>query len=137
MPALVPAFNFTGQCEEAMELYKKAFGATVDCLFRYSDADARDWATPLTDEQARKIYHAEMHICGQRVMLADHLERDVQPGTSLSLAAVFEDPEQVRAAYDVLKDGCTIVHPMQTRTYSACIVVLVDQFGIRWTLMTE
>jgi uncharacterized glyoxalase superfamily protein PhnB len=136
-PAIVPMFNSVGQCEEAIDLYKRAFGAKVDCLFRYSHADKRDWPSPLTDEQARKIYHAEIRICGQRVMLSDDLEQEVKRGTSLSLTVVFESPEQVKAAYEVLKDGGTTIHPIQSRTYSACIGVLVDRFGIGWGLMVE
>jgi len=136
-PPVVPSFNFAGQCEEAIDLYKRAFGAKIDSLFRYSDADKRDWPYLLTDEQARKIYHAEIRICGQRVMLSDDLEQEVKRGTSLSLTVVFESPEQVKAAYEVLKDGGTIIHPIQSRTYSACIGVLVDRFGIGWGLMVE
>lgn len=40
-------------------------------------------------------------------------------------------------AYEVLKEGCTIIYPVGSTTYSSCRVVLVDKFGFRWGLMTE
>jgi PhnB protein len=137
MVIVTPNFNFAGQCEEAMALYEKAFDATTKFIIRYSDADERDWDRPLTDEQKKMIYHAQMLIGTQRIMLADIIEFDLSKGTSLSLVITFEDAASVKRAYEVLKEGCTIIYPMKSTTYSSCFVSLIDKFGIRWGLMTE
>lgn len=137
MPIVIPTFNFHGQCEEAINLYKKAFNAKVDCMFRYSDADKRDWDTPLPAEQANYIYHAEMHIADQRIMLSDIIEFELVKSTSLFLNVVFDTADEVKKAYEVLKEGSTIVYPMKSTTYSSCFVSIIDRFGIRWVLMTE
>lgn len=50
---LVPHLHFGGRCEEAIELYKKAFDATVDTVLYNRDMGG--------DEG---IGHAEMHIHG-------------------------------------------------------------------------
>jgi len=120
-----------------MALYEKAFGATTKLLIRYSDADERDWDKPLTDEQKKMVYHAQMLIGTQRIMFSDTVGFDPSKGTSLSLIVTFEDAASVKRAYEVLKEGSTIVHPMVSTTYSSCFVSLVDKFGIRWGLMTE
>jgi PhnB protein len=104
---------------------------------RYSDADERDWDKPLTDEQKKMVYHAQMLIGTQRIMFSDTIGFDPSKGTSLSLIVTFEDAASVKRAYEVLKEGSTIVHPMVSTTYSSCFVSLVDKFGIRWGLMTE
>jgi PhnB protein len=83
------------------------------------------------------IYHAEMFIGTQRIMFSDIIEGDLSKGTSLFLVITFEDTASVKRAYEVLKEGGTIVHPMVSTTYSSCFVSLVDKFGIRWVLMTE
>ncbi|MDF2989321.1 MAG: hypothetical protein K0R50_4831 [Eubacterium sp.] len=137
MSVVTPTFNFHGQCEEAITVYIKAFEAKIGCILRYSDADERDWNTPLTEEQANYIYHAEIFIGEQRIMLSDILEFSLIKSTSLSLTVTFESSEEVKKAYEVLKEGCTIIYPMQSTTYSSCFVVLVDKFGFRWGLMTE
>ena len=137
MVIVTPNINLAGQCEEAMALYEKAFGATTKLLMRYSDADERDWDKPLTDEQKKMVYHAQMLIGTQRIMFSDTVGFDPSKGTSLSLIVTFEDAASVKRAYEVLKEGSTIIHPMVSTTYSSCFVSLVDKFGIRWGLMTE
>ena len=137
MVIVTPCINFAGQCEEAMALYEKAFGATTKFMVRYSDADKRDWNKPLTDDQKKMIYHAEMLIGTQRIMFADIVEFDLSKGTSVFLTITFEDAASVKRAYEVLKEGSTIVYPMVSTTYSSCFVSLIDKFRIRWALMTE
>jgi len=134
---VTPSFNLNGQCEEAIALYEKAFGATTKYIMHYSDADEKDWKLPLTDEQKNMVYHSEMMIGNQRVFFSDIIEFDLSQGISLFLAIIFEDAESVKKAYDVLKEGSTIIYPMKSTTYSSCFVSLVDKFGFRWVLMTE
>ena len=137
MITVTPTFNFCGRCEEAIALYEKAFGATTRYIMRYSDADTRDWNLPMNDEQKNLVYHSEMIIGDQRVFLSDIIEFDLTKGISLFLAITFEDATCVKKAYDVLKEGSTIVYPMKSTTYSSCFVSLIDKFGFRWVLMTE
>ena len=137
MIIVTPCFNFDGRCEEAIAFYQKAFGARTDLILRYSDADKRDWDIPLTVDQEKLIYHAEMMIGNQRIMLSDIIEFNLSRGTSLFLTLTFEDAESVKEVYEVLKDGSTLLRPMISTTYSSCFVSLVDKFGIRWGLMTE
>ena len=137
MVIVTPSFNLSGQCEEAISLYEKAFGATTKFITRYSDADERDWNLSLTDEQKNMVYHAEMIIGNQRVFFSDLIDFDLSKGTSLFLVITFEDAESVKKAYEILKEGSTIVYPMKSTTYSSCFVSLVDKFGFRWVLMTE
>ncbi|MGD9159348.1 MAG: VOC family protein [Desulfobacteraceae bacterium] len=136
MVIVTPCINLNGQCEEAMTLYEKAFGATTRFMMRYEDADKQDWDKPLTDDQKNMIYHAEMFIGDQRLMFADIIEFDLSKGTSLFLTITFENAENVKKAYEVLKEGSTIVYPMISTTYSSCFVSLIDKFGVRWALMT-
>ena len=137
MVIVTPSINFAGQCEEAMALYERAFGATTKFVMRYSDADERDWDRPLTDDQEKMVYHAEMFIGNQRIMLADIIDFDLSKGTSVFLTVTFEDAASVKGAYEVLKEGSTIVYPMKSTTYSSCFVSLIDRFGVRWVLMTD
>ena len=137
MILLTANFNFNGRCEEAINLYQNAFDAKVTCLLRYSDADKRDWNKELTSEQANYIYHAELLIGTQRIMMCDNMEVDLVKSTALSLTVTFDTKEEVLKAYELLKEGSTILNPVHSTTYSSCIVVLLDKFGFRWGLMTE
>ena len=137
MALITPNFNFAGRCEEALYLYKQAFDAEIGCLLRYKDADPGDFDRELTQEQKNFVYHAELTFGKQRIMMCDNLDVPFQTSLSLSLTVTFDTPDQVRRAYDVLKDGSTTIYPMARTSYSECRVVFVDRFGFRWGLMVE
>ena len=135
--AVVPNFHFGGKCKEAIELYQKAFDAKVDCLLQYKDAKIEDYDRPLTDEQKNYVYHAEIHIGNQRIMMADNIDLPFAPSTSLFLTMTMDTKEDVMQAFNVMKDGCTIIYPPHSTTYSSCTVNFIDKYGFRWVIMTE
>ncbi|WP_379163103.1 VOC family protein [Paenibacillus sp. sgz5001063] len=134
---ITPTLHFHGECEEAIRLYQQAFDIRIDFILHYTDANKHDWNIELTEEQQSYVYHAEAYLGGQRLMLSDELERNPAASTSLFLTITFDTAAQVKKAYEVLKAGGTIIHPLCSTTYSSCMVSLVDRFGIRWGLMTE
>ncbi len=137
MIRITPNFNFNGNCEEAIRLYEQAFDAKVECLLRYSDANSEDYNKKLTQEQKNFIYHAEVYVGNQRIMLADVMDIDLQPSYALSLTVTVDTKEQVIKAYDILKHGGKIIYPVHSTTYSSATCSLVDKFGFRWVIMTE
>ncbi len=135
--AVTPNFHFNGECEEALELYKKASRGRLETLIRYSDADANDFpAEALSDNQRNYVYHAEMQIGSQRFFFSDSIDK-ITKGQNVSVVLTFDNISDVKSAYGILSDGCTVIHPLREKTYSSCFVSLTDRFGIRWELMTE
>lgn len=136
MVQVTPNLHFNGQCKQAIQLYREAFGAQVKTLLCESDADPNDWVA--TEDTKDLIYHCEVFIGGQRIILSDSadLQAEIRNHT-MSLVITFDSSEEVKSAFSRLSDGCTIVHPMQSTTYSSCFVSLIDRFGMRWELMTE
>ena len=137
MAIITPNFNFAGRCDEAIVLYQKAFDARVGCLLRYSDANKSDWNKELTPEQENYIYHAELFISNQRIMMCDNMDVNLVKSTALSLTITFDTDDEVKHAYEVLQEGSETIYQMQSTTYSSCMVVFIDKFGFRWGLMTE
>lgn len=134
---VTPTLHFHGQCEEAIGLYQQAFDLRINYIMHYTDADKNDWNIELSEEQQGYVYHAEAYIGEQRIMLSDEIELDPANSTSLFLTVTFETANHVKKAYEVLKDGGTIIHPLRSTTYSSCMVSLLDKFGFRWGFMTE
>lgn len=133
---IIPNLHFQGDCEKAIELYEKAFKATRTVFLRYKDADPQDFGEDLNDEKQNYVYHAEMMIGDQRMMLNDHTE-DLAKGVNISLLVSFDSKEEVMEAYEILKDGARVIHPVQETNYSSCFVSLIDRYGVRWELMNE
>ena len=134
---ITPTLNFGGQCREAIHLYAQAFNGEITCLLTYRDANDPAYMPLLTEEQKDWIYHAELILDGQRIIMSDHADIAFQTCYSNFLTLVYDTKEEVQAAYSFLKEGSTTIYPMEATPYSACRVVFVDKFGIRWGIMTE
>ncbi len=133
---IVPNLHFNGDCENAIEHYERAFKAKRTAFLRYRDARPEDVDEAYSDEKQSLIYHSEMLIGGQRVCLNDNTD-DLPRGLNVSLLVSFDSKEDAIEAYTILKDGATIIAPMQETSYSSCFVSLIDRYGVRWELIHE
>lgn len=132
MAALVPNFHFFGQCADAMALYTLAFGAETTYCLRYGEA-----ADDAYDAPGEYIYHAEMLLYGQRIMLSDGVGGAMAKEPPMSLAVMFADMQALMHAYDVLIKQGTIIYPLKETGYAEGFVSLYDAYGVRWELMCE
>ena len=134
---ITPTLNFGGQCREAIHLYAQAFGGKIAYLVSYRDAGNPAYMPLLTEEQKDWIYHAELMLDGQRIIMSDHADIEFQTCYSNFLTIMYDTKEEVQRAYALLQEGSTTIYPMAATPYSSCRVVFVDKFGIRWGIMTE
>ena len=136
MIIVTPNFHFNGQCRQAISMYEKAFNVKANVILSYSDADSRDFKVE-GDIDKDLVYHAEMFIGNQRIMLSDSIDTTLSSGNTLSLVMTFESADEVKTAYEFISEAAEIITPMKSTTYSSCFVSLIDRFGVRWELMTE
>ena len=134
---ITPTLNFGGQCREAIHAYAEAFGGTVACLITYRDANDPAYLPLLREDQRDWVYHAELLLDGQRIIMSDHADIAFTTCYSNFLTLMFDTKEEVHRAWAAIREGSTIIYPLEATRYSAARVVFVDRFGIRWGLMTE
>ena len=111
---------------DAIEFYKKAFGATE--LFRFPGPDG-------------KIGHAELQVGNSRIMLADEYPDmgyngpQTIGGSPVALMIYLADVDTVfnRA----VEAGATVKEPLQDKFYGDRIGTVIDPFGHRWHLATH
>ena len=131
----VPTLNFNGKCREAMEMYQRAFSGEVTALLTYGEVN--DPAYPLKEDQKDWNYHGELTFGNQRIIMSDHVDMQFDVCYTCFLTAMMDTKEQVAAAWEVMKEGSTVIYPLEATFYSSARVVFVDRFGIRWGIMTE
>ena len=77
--------------------------------------------------------HDEIHT--------DHEFQRTMPGGNGNytnfLTVMMDTKEQVTAAWEIMKEGSTVIYSLESTFYSSARVVFVDRFGIRWGIMTE
>jgi len=111
---------------QALEFYKKAFGATE--LFRM----------PMP---GGKLGHAEIQIGNSRVMLADESPEmgyrgpKALGGSSVSLCIYLEDVDS--AAARAIAAGAKVQRPVQDQFYGDRTGTFEDPWGHVWTMMTH
>jgi len=110
-------------CDQAIELYQKAFDATVDAVYR---------------DESNLIAHAEINVFGQCVAFMEQ-ESDCIIGNTMQFCFYFNkgDEEIIKKAYDVLKDGAKVELPLGSCEWSSLIFCLVDKFGVNWLLCVD
>lgn len=134
---IVPTLNFGGNCRDAIQMYEKAFNGKVACLITYGQANDPAYLPLLKEGQEEYIYHGELMLGSQRIIMSDHVDIEFQTCYSNFLTLMFDTKEEVQRAYAVMQEGSQTIYPMEATPYSSCRVVFVDRFGIRWGLMTE
>lgn len=134
---IVPTLNFGGNCREAIQLYARAFNGRISCLITYGEANDPQYNPLLEEHQKDYVYHAELVLGGQRIIMSDHVDIEFQTCYSNFLTIMYDTKEEVRRAYDVMRAGSRTIYPLEATPYSSCRVVFVDRFGIRWGIMTE
>ena len=134
---MTPTLNFSGACREAIAMYEKAFGGRITCLITYRQANDPAYMPLLNEAQKDYIYHAELAIGDQRIIMSDHVDLPLGVCYSNFLTMMCDTKEEVQRAYAVMQEGSKTIYPMEATPYSSCRVVFVDRFGIRWGIMTE
>ena len=104
----------------AVNLYRGAFRAEV--LGLYPDEDGG-------------YMHSELNACGQILAVSERKD-SLTVGNTMQFCFHFGEggEEQVRHAYQVLRDGAAVETPIGPCDWSPCMFSLVDRFGVSWCL---
>lgn len=119
---ITPSLN-VANAQEAIELYKKAFGAKEQGVMKSPDGSG-------------KIMHAVLEIGNSKIFLADQFcaESKVQPSKSefyLYVPDVDAAFKQAKAA------GLTEKMPVTDMFWGDRLGAVTDKFGISWTIATH
>jgi PhnB protein len=109
---------------DAVELYKKAFGAELGYNVLNPDGG---------------YYHAELMISGKPFLavseIGENFCTDVIPKyPNMNFGIVLDDEKAVRKAYSVLCEDAAICTPLRVLPWSDLSADVVDRFGVYWYL---
>jgi PhnB protein len=128
--SLSPYFAFPGTAADALELYRSVFGGEVTT---HSFADFGR-----TDGPAGAIAHG-MLVGPVPLFAADAAvgeESFAATGLLMSLLGAA-GPTTLRAWFDALADGGTVLDPLQVRPWGDSDGQVRDRFGVTWLLGFE
>ena len=130
-----PYLFFDGQCEEAINFYKKALGAEVTMLMRFKESPQSPPGgfPPGSDN---KIMHSALKIGDAVILASDGMAQGGKPnfhGISLSLSAE-SDAEAEKLFNALAKDG-KVQMPLGKTFFASSFGMVADRFGVGWMII--
>jgi PhnB protein len=128
------ALSFNGTCEAAFRCYERCLNGTITFMLTWgnspSAADApADWGD--------KIYHATLKVGDIVIMGGDQPPDRYDQPKGFELVLPMDDPLAAERVFQELAEGGTIKMPLQETVWANRFGVLIDRFGIPWTVNCE
>lgn len=129
--------NFDGRCEEAIEFYRRAAGAEVACLMRYSESPEPAKPGMVPPGAENKVMHASFRIGETTIMASDCHCAGAPNFQGFSLAVGVPDVARAERLFNALADGGQVRMPLAKTFFSPSFGVVADRFGVGWMIMVE
>jgi PhnB protein len=126
-----PHLHFDGHCEAAFEFYKLCFGGGTITKFRYEDTPPDRELPP---EWRKKIIHSTFTLDDLVLTGADVPPDRYQKPQGFSLLLNTESQAVADLFFRTLAENGKVTFPMQETFWARLFGMLVDQFGIPWTI---
>ncbi len=118
---------YVTRSDEALELYLKAFDATLLCSYPNTDGT---------------LFHSELDIEGEILAVAERnseyaiVNKEMITGNVMQFCLHYGEgnEDKVRKAYEMLKTDAKILMPLAPCEFSPLMTDLIDKYGIRWCL---
>ena len=123
-------FAYVNGIDEAVVFYQNAFGAKI-----------RTNGTWKNDDGTYQICEFELDG-GSSFSLAKRegeyaIEGEINTGNIMQMTMIYkkEDTSKLEKAYEILKDGATILMPLKSVDFTSHTCDIIDKYGLRWCLM--
>ncbi|QDV42406.1 hypothetical protein Enr13x_22510 [Stieleria neptunia] len=129
-----PYLFFGGRCEEALEFYKHAIGATVSMMMRFSESPDPVPDKMIPGGDTDKIMHASFEV-GKTMMMASDGCGEHSSFESFRLALSVPTTSDADLVFNALADGGTVDMPLMKTFWSPRYGMVTDKFGVGWMVM--
>lgn len=131
-----PYLTFKGNCQEAIDLYIRAFKTEVSEIMRFSDIPQSP-NNPMTipDSQKNWIIQAILRLGDNFIRLSDCMG-ELNEGQSERVSIAVECTiDEVKHAFAALSEEGKVGIPLQSTFFSPCHGVVFDKFGVMWNFV--
>ena len=128
------SLGFNGQCEAAFRLYEECLSGTIAYKLTWGNSPAAADAPPGWDA---KIYHATLKIGDTAIAGGDVPPDQYEPPKGFQILLNMDDPVAAERVFHALAENGKIAMPLQETFWARRFGVLVDQFGIPWSINCE
>ncbi len=129
---LEPYISFYGDCEEALNFYKKVFNGNFEIHQRYDNP-----AMNAPKEFHNKVLHASLQFGSITILASDIISKqkeEAHSSSDVALSLTFPDNEEAQQVFEQLSEGGKVMVPFTKQFWGAWHGNLRDRFGIRWMI---
>jgi PhnB protein len=132
-----PYLFFEGRTEEALEFYRKAFGAKVDMLMRHKDSPEPPQPGMVPPGSGNKVMHASLRIGDTTVMASDGRCTGKPSFQGFSLSLTARDEAEAKRLFAAVGEGGQVQMPLGKTFFSPAFGMVADRFGVSWMIIVE
>ena len=129
--------TFNGNCEEAFNFYKSAFGGEFGHIGRFKDMPS-DGGKPISAELGEKIMHVSLPISSETTLMGSDTggewSASFNQGNNFSLSINAESKEEAERLFNQLSEGGQITMPLNVTFWGEYFGMFTDKFGIQWMM---
>jgi PhnB protein len=125
---------FNGQCEEAVEFYRKALGAEVEMMLRFKESPEPPPPGMVPPGFENKIMHCSFRVGGTTLMASDGCGADKPKFEGFSLSLSVPNEAEADRAFAALAEGGQVRMPLGKTFWSPRFGMVADRFGIGWMI---
>jgi PhnB protein len=126
--------SFNGQCELAFKLYERCFAGQCGPIFRYGGSPMADQVPP---DWHDKIMHGSIALGGLVLMGADVVPASYEQPKGFSLSVQIANVSEAERIFQDLSQDGSVVVPLEKTFWAERFGMVVDRFGIPWTINCE
>ena len=130
-----PYLFFEGRTEEALEFYKKALGAEVQMMMRFSDSPEPAKYPDGSAPPAHKIMHSALKIGDTVVMASDGFCSGKANFGGFSLSYPATDEADAKRRFQALAEGGQVQMPLAETFFARAFGNVIDRFGVSWMVI--
>ncbi len=128
------SLSFNGQCEAAFRLYEQCLNGTVTYSLTWGDSPQAAQAPPGWEA---KIAHATLKIGDFGLAGSDVPPDQYERPRGFQILLNLDDVAAAERIFETLAQEGSIAMPLQKTYWASRFGVLVDRFGIPWSINCE
>lgn len=132
--------NFNGNCEEAFNFYKSAFGGEFGHVGRFKDMPLND-GTPLSPQEGEQIMHISLPISRETVLMGSDTGAEwaagFKQGNNFSISVNTDSKDDADRIFSRLSEGGQVTMPMSEAFWGSYFGMLIDRYGVQWMVSME
>jgi PhnB protein len=130
-----PYLMFEGRCEDAINYYRRTFGAELIALMRYKESPEPHQPGMIPEGSENKVMHSSFRIGDSVIMASDGMCSGKPNFAGISLVLNVATDADAERLFAAVADGGTVQMPIGETFFATRFGMVADRFGVSWMII--